>query len=271
MSEQTISTPEDTAPDSDVLERVRGLSGTDRPVTSGTRRKQATARWVRWIHVYTSMISLLVVLFFGLTGITLNHPDWTFGGSATKDTTPAPFQRGGTTTARWTSSTCPSTCATTTTSKVPFRLHEQHHGRLDQLQGSWLRRRPALRAYRSGTFTLTIEQQGFVAVMNDIHKGRDTDASWGSVIDVSGGFLVVVAVTGLGIQIFQKKRRRSSLIIAGVATFVTLVLIYIAMRSVRREVGVLTAELPLTATLAISTSHDSVRALDQPRPSINIV
>ena len=34
---------------------------------------------MRWIHVYTSMISLLIVLFFGLTGITLNHPKWTFG------------------------------------------------------------------------------------------------------------------------------------------------------------------------------------------------
>ena len=89
MSEQTISAPDGAAPDGaapddDVLERVRALSGADR--APGTRRKQATARWVRWVHVYTSMISLLVVLFFGLTGITLNHPDWTFGGSATKDT-----------------------------------------------------------------------------------------------------------------------------------------------------------------------------------------
>ena len=31
---------------------------------------------LRWLHVYTSMVSLLVVLFFAATGVTLNHPDW---------------------------------------------------------------------------------------------------------------------------------------------------------------------------------------------------
>src|SRR3954447_25115555 len=31
---------------------------------------------LRWLHIYTSMISLLVVLFFAATGVTLNHPDW---------------------------------------------------------------------------------------------------------------------------------------------------------------------------------------------------
>ena len=31
---------------------------------------------LRWLHIYTSMVSLLIVLFFGLTGVTLNHPDW---------------------------------------------------------------------------------------------------------------------------------------------------------------------------------------------------
>ena len=35
--------------------------------------------WMRWLHIYTSMLSLMVVLFFSLTGITLNHPDWLFG------------------------------------------------------------------------------------------------------------------------------------------------------------------------------------------------
>ncbi|MEO6123457.1 MAG: PepSY-associated TM helix domain-containing protein [Ilumatobacteraceae bacterium] len=64
------------------------------PVTDGRnpsaskRRKQVTSRWVRWVHVDTSMISLLVVLFFGITGITLNHPDWTFGDSTSIDATP---------------------------------------------------------------------------------------------------------------------------------------------------------------------------------------
>ena len=29
--------------------------------------------WLRWLHIYISMFTLLVVLFFAVTGITLNH------------------------------------------------------------------------------------------------------------------------------------------------------------------------------------------------------
>ena len=65
--------------DPETAARPSALSEVGRGTSTGRRRKQATSRWVRWIHVYTSMISLLIVLFFGLTGITLNHPKWIFG------------------------------------------------------------------------------------------------------------------------------------------------------------------------------------------------
>ena len=32
-----------------------------------------------WLHIYVSMFGLAAVLFFSVTGITLNHPDWFFG------------------------------------------------------------------------------------------------------------------------------------------------------------------------------------------------
>lgn len=34
---------------------------------------------LRWLHVYVSMLSFLTILFFAITGITLNHPEWTLG------------------------------------------------------------------------------------------------------------------------------------------------------------------------------------------------
>ena len=39
------------------------------------------AAWMRWLHIYVSMFSMAVVLFFSVTGLTLNHPDW-FGAGA---------------------------------------------------------------------------------------------------------------------------------------------------------------------------------------------
>ena len=36
---------------------------------------------MRWLHIYVSMFGLAAVLFFSVTGLTLNHPDW-FGEAA---------------------------------------------------------------------------------------------------------------------------------------------------------------------------------------------
>src|SRR3954449_11579808 len=38
---------------------------------------------VRWLHTYLSMFAFAALLFFGLTGITLNHPRLFFDGVAT--------------------------------------------------------------------------------------------------------------------------------------------------------------------------------------------
>ena len=37
-----------------------------------------------WLHIYLSMFGLAAVLFFSVTGITLNHPDWVFGQAERK-------------------------------------------------------------------------------------------------------------------------------------------------------------------------------------------
>ncbi|MCU1365038.1 MAG: peptidase [Ilumatobacteraceae bacterium] len=226
--------PEELAPapadlDEETTARLNALNDRDR-ATPGKLRKQATARWVRWIHVYTSMISLLVVLFFGVTGITLNHPNWTFGDGPTTTvhtgTLPAGWERDGTVDFLNVSEYVRNNfdvkgavgdySATTTDGLISFKAPGYAADLTFKVP--------------SGVFTLTVQEQGFVAVINDIHKGRDTDSSWAWVIDVSGGFLVVVALSGLGIQIFQKKRRRSALLVGGGATLVTLLLIYIALR-----------------------------------------
>ena len=77
---------------------------------------------------------------------------------------------------------------------------------------------------------MVIEQQGLLGVLNDLHKGRDTDSSWKWVIDASALFLVLVALTGLGIQLFQKKRRRRALTFAGAFGALSVALLVIATR-----------------------------------------
>ena len=64
--------------------------------------------------------------------------------------------------------------------------------------------------------SLTVVQQGFVAAMNDLHKGRDTSTLWRWVIDLSGWSLVFLGLSGLGIQFFTRERRRNGIKLAAV-------------------------------------------------------
>lgn len=81
----------------------------------------------------------------------------------------------------------------------------------------------------TGAYDLTITQQGFVAVMNDLHKRRDTGTAWKWIIDISAGFLVAISVTGLVLQLFLRKRRRAALTVAIAGAVLTLVLIVVTV------------------------------------------
>ena len=206
---------------------------TDDSVVTGVasrtpKRFRTTANWTRWLHVYTSMISLLVVLFFGITGITLNHPSWTFGDDA--DTT----EYAGTLPDGWNDGGTVDFLAVSEFARNEFGVHGEigDYG-TSGTQGSITYKAAGYAAdlffdTDTGEYTLTVSELGWVAVMNDVHKGRDTSSSWTWAIDLSAVLLVLVAVTGLGIQIFQKKRRRRALAFAAAFTVLSVVWIVIA-------------------------------------------
>jgi len=184
---------------------------------------------MRWLHVYTSMVSLIIVLFFGVTGLTLNHPSWTLGDDTDRTTftgeLPADSVADG---------------------RVDFltvsEFIRSEHGVSGEVTEHDLTGNDGTISYRgpgyaadlsfavdSGTYRLTVEQQGFVGVMNDLHKGRDAPGSWKWVIDVSAGLLVLVSVTGLGIQLFQRKRRTRALVFAALGLVVTILFTIVAL------------------------------------------
>lgn len=185
------------------------------------------------LHVYTSMISLLLVLFFGLTGLTLNHPTWTFGDAASRDTVEGVFPTdvvpaGG----------LPAGAAVDFLAISEYlRNDEGVHGEVADYGVSGTEGTISYKAAgyaadvtfdtTTGSFTLVVDQQGIVGVLNDLHKGRDTTSSWKWVIDVAAIVLVLVAVTGLVIQLVYRKRRRLALSLAAGFAVVSLVLMYI--------------------------------------------
>lgn len=160
------------------------------------------------------MISLLIVLFFSATGLTLNHPTWTLGAgpsrSEVKGTLPSTWKVGDG--IDWL--------------VVSDYLRSKHSVRgdvveksFDAAQGTITYKGPGYQASAfinpdDGTFDLTTEAQGILGVMNDLHKGRDTKSSWNWLIDVSAIVLIFISLSGLVLQLVLRRRRRSTVIAA---------------------------------------------------------
>ncbi len=53
---------------------------------------------------------------------------------------------------------------------------------------------------------------GFAAILNDLHKGRDTGRVWSAVIDLSAILMVLVSLSGMVLIIFLHKRLVSGLV-----------------------------------------------------------
>lgn len=195
-----------------------------RPASRPRTLKARSHAWLRWLHTYTSMISLLVVLFFALTGITLNHPDWAFGKSQVKS------EAIGTLPPDWISAGKVDWLTVAENLRVQQGLRGRAGDtRVDGIEASISFLGPGYSAdtvidTRTGKYTTSILAQGSVAVLNDLHKGRDTGGAWKWLIDVSGAVLTLVAVTGIGILLYLKKTRPQALMVMGVASVAALLL-----------------------------------------------
>ncbi len=175
------------------------------------------------------MTSLLIVLFFSITGITLNHPTWTFGQPPVTATAVGVLPE-----------------ATITDSTIDFlavseylRSAQHVSGEVSDYssqngEGSISYRGPGYAAdvqFRMDdrTFTLTSQKSGLVAVFNDLHKGRHTSTLWKWIIDITAALLVVMSVTGIALQLTLKRTRRLALVLGGLGAVVGTVLVVLSM------------------------------------------
>lgn len=176
--------------------------------------KRRVAKYSRWLHIYVSMTSFVIVLFFAITGWTLNHPD-KFGGlerrrQATGSIDTKLTNTGGIEPAK--------------RDIVDALQRDQHVGgalsdyRVDDEQISVAFKGPGYIAdasvdRRSGKYEFSESRLGPVAVLNDLHKGRDSGGAWKLLIDVSAGLLTFISLSGLVLLYFIHKHRIAGLIL----------------------------------------------------------
>jgi uncharacterized protein len=177
--------------------------------------KKRSAALSRWLHLYLSMVCFLVVLFFAVTGLTLNHTEWFDGKQVEK-------KYEGRLPAAWVNNQ-----DTSSIKKMEIvEFIRKNYGIkgyvsdffIEEEQCSVSFKGPGYSAdafinRKDGSLQLTELRMGLFAVLNDLHKGRDSGKGWAWLIDASAVLLTLVSLTGLLMLLFLKKRRLSGLII----------------------------------------------------------
>ena len=157
------------------------------------------------------MTSFAIVFFFAATGFTLNHQDWFTRQQKT-------VQSHGALDSRWVKGTVDKLQV------VEFlRRKEGLHGavddfRIEDSQCSVSFKGPGYEAdvvieRAAGSYDITKTHAGLVAILNDLHKGRDSGRIWSNIIDVSAILMTAVSLTGLILIFYLHKRRLPGLLL----------------------------------------------------------
>jgi len=175
----------------------------------------------RLIHVYVSMALLTLMIFFSVTGITLNHPAWFSGNKA--DVIDADF-------------VVPAELLTPKNegNLLNFLIKENHlnGNRLsieredselfitDKGPGAYL---SLTIDVNSGEAYKEATDYGYWALLNDLHKGRNSGDFWRFIIDLSAVLMIVFSLTGFILALAQRRINRtmavsiiSSLLVMGI-------------------------------------------------------
>ena len=174
------------------------------------RAKKFAVTWARWLHIYLSMASFAILLFFAVTGLTLNHQDWFAKQQRT-------VSYKGSLDRSWLS----KEVAKLEVAEALRRAHGIKAAltdfRIDDTQLAVNFKGPGYTADTfidrdTGAYEVTETRMGWGAVINDLHKGRDSGHAWSVLIDASAVLMTLVALTGLALIFFLAKWRRTGLI-----------------------------------------------------------
>ena len=166
----------------------------------------------RLIHIYVSMALLTLLLFFSVTGITLNHPEWFSDSEANivekeliidlkliENPPLSPRQLAS------------------VSEMIEQKLSISLRNSIIESSGDELfysikkagKNTAITLDLASGELFFEHTNYGWWALMNDLHKGRNTSAFWGWIIDITSALCIIFAFTGFILAIPQRRFNRT--------------------------------------------------------------
>jgi uncharacterized protein len=190
--------------------------------------KRKTAALSRWLHIYLSMISFAILFFFAATGLTLNHLEW-FGDQQQAHHITGMME------AKWVNDPDTSKIAKLEVVEYLRATHAIKGGLrdflIDDAECAVSFKGPGYSAdiyvnRKTGTYDMSELRMGFIAVANDLHKGRDAGKTWSLVIDISALLMAAVSLTGIVMVFFIRRKRVNGLALAVLGAVISLAIYY---------------------------------------------
>jgi hypothetical protein len=162
---------------------------------SSHHRRLLFKKWSRTLHIYISMLGLLAVIFFSVTGIMLNHEEW-FGFS-----TPHIVKEEGSLPEAMDKE--PDKLAIVeklrkefgaTGAMDAFEVEDDHLTISFKSPG---RHTDATIQRADGHAEVSLESYGFSGRFVDLHRGTDAGPAWRFIIDATAVLLLITCATGL--------------------------------------------------------------------------
>jgi hypothetical protein len=215
---------------------------------SAAPARQAKRKWRGWwlkqLHTWhwmSAAVSLVGMLLFAVTGITLNHAASIGATPVVTDragTLPRPLLRDLKAPAAADAALAPrGAAAAGRAAAVARAVGLDAAGK----PGEWsdgdvyvALPRPGGDAWISidrtnGKITAEVTSRGWIAYLNDLHKGRNAGAAWGWFLDVFAGACILFTLTGLLLLQMHGKHRPATwpIVALGVIGPVVLILVFI--------------------------------------------
>lgn len=194
-------------------------------------QKRDFYRHARYVHGWLSAFAFLALFFFSLTGLLLNHPDWF--EPATEETT--------------TVIQLPQDVLKTLQDKenpsdeILNYVREQHDlvGRFkssEVLDGEVMihLESPAGTSdvwamLDNGEVEIIQKPASTVSLLNELHRGKNSSASWSWFIDISAILILILSIAGYILFLSIKTRLVTHLTLTAVSIALLIWLIYLAV------------------------------------------
>jgi len=171
------------------------------------RLNKSLLAFSRLIHVYVSMALLSLMIFFSITGITLNHPQWFAEQEAeVKEVELIIAQNLLSLESQGSLIDFLASERYIKGNKLSIEREDEELFISDKGPGRYLSLTVDL---ISGEAFIEATDYGYWALLNDLHKGRNSGDFWRFIIDLSAALMILFSLTGFILALAQRRMSKT--------------------------------------------------------------